>query len=291
MDCACPDFFPIGDRHMLISHVHRPWNHLQYYIGRLDQQAERFLPEQHGFMSWPGGSLCAPETLLDGQGRRLLWGWIMEADGARADTWASVATLPRVLSLATDHTLRVEPAPELQVLRTNPRQRANLVITGELALDEVRGECLELDLVIERGDATEFGLIVRRSPDGAEQTPIVTSPGAGTLRTELTRSTLDPKIKYSAMNANFAKERSIPDAQRFATEQVAPFGLAAGEAVHLRVFLDRSVLEVFANDRQCLTQRLYPSRRDSLGVSLFSRGGTMKVVSLRAWDMSPTNSW
>jgi sucrose-6-phosphate hydrolase SacC (GH32 family) len=291
MDCACPDFFPIGDRHMLISHVHQPWNHLQYYIGRYDRAAERFLPEQHGFMSWPGGSLCAPETMLDDQGRRLFWGWIMEADGARKPEWASVATLPRVLSLGPDRSLRIRPAPELEILRTNPRQRDNLTVTNELVLDDIRGDCLELDLVIAPGDAKEFGLVVRQSPDRAEQTPIVISPSAQTLRTELARASLDPKIRYSAMNANFARERNIPTEKRFATEQVAPFALGPGEPVHLRVFLDRSVLEVFANDRQCLTQRLYPTRADSLGVSLFARGGSVKVISLRAWDVSPTNSW
>lgn len=40
-----------------------------------------------------------------------------------------------------------------------------------------------------------------------------------------------------------------------------------------------------------LTQRIYPTRADSLGVSLFARGGSVKVAKLDAWDVSPTNSW
>ena len=39
--------------------------------------------------------------------------------------------------------------------------------------------------------------------------------------------------------------------------------LAADEALHLRIFIDRSIIEVFANDRQCLTLRVYPERADS----------------------------
>ena len=54
--------------------------------------------------------------------------------------------------------------------------------------------------------------------------------------------------------------------------QEAPFELAAGEGLELRIFLDRSVLEVFANGRQCITQRIYSTRADSLGVRLFSKG-------------------
>ena len=49
------------------------------------------------------------------------------------------------------------------------------------------------------------------------------------------------------------------------------------------------MLEVFANERQCVTQRIYPTRSDSLGVTLFSRGGSVDVKSLDAWDMAPAN--
>jgi sucrose-6-phosphate hydrolase SacC (GH32 family) len=289
-DCACPDFFPLGKKHVLISHVHRPWNHLQYYIGRFDQQAERFLPESHGYMSWPGGSLCAPETLLDAAGRRIFWGWIMEARPA-VSGWASVATLPRVLSLADDNSLRIEPAPELEVLRYNPRSRENMAISGDLPLADVRGDCLEISAVFEPGDAREFGIKVRCSPDGAEQTAIVCTPAAETLKIELAGSTLDPQVKYMWANANFAEANNIPESKRFAKEQVAPFTLRPGEPLTLRVFLDRSVLEVYANGRQCITQRIYPSRTDSLGVGLFSRGGGVRVKSLKAWDVQATNSW
>lgn len=292
MDCACPDFFPIGDRHMLISHVHRPWNHLQYYIGRLDKNAERFLPEQHGFMSWPGGSICAPETLLDGKGRRIFWGWIMETK-SNTNGWSSVASLPRVLSLAADHSLRIEPAPELEVLRHNPRHRENVTLRAgqELMLEGVRGDCLEISAVFEPGDAAEFGIKIRCSPDGAEQTAIICAPAAQALKTELSKSTLDPSVRYACMNADWAKERDIPEDKRFATEQVAPLALKPGEPLRLRVFVDRSVVEVYANERQCITQRIYPTRPDSVGVALFARGGTAKLSSLDAWDMSPVNSW
>ncbi|MDQ3813264.1 MAG: glycoside hydrolase family 32 protein [Armatimonadota bacterium] len=288
-DCACPDFFPLGNKHMLLMHTHTPINTCQYYIGLWDKEKERFFPEVHGRMSWPGGNLSAPETLLDDKGRRIFWGWISEAKGNIG--WASVATLPRILSLGDDGTLRIAPAPELEVLRFNHRQRANLTVADELKLDDVHGDCLELSAVIEPGDAKEFGIKVRCSPDGAEQTPIVCTPQTGTLKTELAKSTLDPQVKYPRGKKPFAEARNIPEAERLTQEQVAPFTLKPGEPLRLRVFLDRSVLEVYANERQCLTQRIYPTRPDSLGVSLFARGGSVKVKSLDAWDISPTNSW
>ncbi len=289
-DCACPDFFPLGNKHMLLMHTHAPYGHAQYYIGRYEN--ERFHPETHGRMSWPGGQLCAPETLRDDKGRRIFWGWIHEARPA-ANGWGSVATLPRVLSLGEDNTLRIEPAPELEMLRYNHRRRAgvSLAAGAEVNLDEVSGDCLELAVEIAPGDAQEVGLSVRRSPDGAEQTNIVCSPQAGTLKIELSRSSLDPQVRYPRYAGRFAETENVPESERFAREQVAPFQLRPNEPLRLRIFLDRSVLEVYANGRQCITQRIYPTRPDSVGVALFARGGAAKATAVEAWDISPTNSW
>ena len=55
--------------------------------------------------------------------------------------------------------------------------------------------------------------------------------------------------------------------------------------MELRIFLDRSVVEVFANDRQCLAVRVYPGRQDSVGVSLRSQGRSAVLQSLDAWQM------
>jgi beta-fructofuranosidase len=40
----------------------------------------------------------------------------------------------------------------------------------------------------------------------------------------------------------------------------APLALGPDESLRLQVFLDRSVLEVFANQRVSITSRLYPGR-------------------------------
>jgi hypothetical protein len=38
-------------------------------------------------------------------------------------------------------------------------------------------------------------------------------------------------------------------------------------------------------------RRIYPSRPDSLGVSLFSTGGDTKVHALEAWKITPSNPY
>ena len=57
------------------------------------------------------------------------------------------------------------------------------------------------------------------------------------------------------------------------------------ETLQLRVFVDRSVVEVFVNGRQCVAMRVYPGREDSVGVSLRSQGRDSELKSLDAWQM------
>ena len=254
-------------------HGHSPYGQVHYYLGRYKN--ERFYPEMHGRMTWPGGTICAPETLLDEKGRRIFWGWIRESRPWTETGWASVASLPCILTLGKDGNLRMEPVPELESLRLNHRRRENISLDGdsEVELPEARGACLELAAEIEPLDAQSFGMKVRCSPDGSEQAVIICEPKTKTLKIEV-------KVSKSPTG-------SESDTQ----EQVAPFELEAGETLKLRVFLDRSVLEVFANGRQYVTQRIYPNRNDSLGVYLFARGGKVSVKYLDAWDMEPVNSW
>ena len=155
-------------------------------------------------------------------------------------------------------------------------------------MEEGRGSCLELEVEMSPEGGREFGVKVRSSPDGAEQTAVLYDATARKLRVNVSRSTLDKGIRYERYRQPEALEM-IPGEERTVEIQELPLELAAGESLVLRVFLDGSVLEAFANGRQCITQRIYPTRPDSLGVRLFSRGGGVHVSSFQAWDMAPTH--
>ena len=281
-DCACPQFFPLGEKHVLlfISH-HRG---AQYYIGRFED--EQFYPERHARMNWPGGCFLPASTILDEKGRRLMFAWMAEnrmTDVQRASGWSGVMTMPRVLTLGEDGNLRIDPVPELEILRYNHRSRKGLNLSegSELVLEEIRGDCLELAVEMRPGGARQFGVNVRCSPRGEERTRIVCDVAAGTLSVDFSKSSLDGNLSYPEQHCPGGGEpyAGTPRAQ------VAPFELKPGEPLKLRVFLDRSVLEVYANSRQCVTQRIYPTRSDSLDVSLFASDGDVEVRSVDAWDM------
>jgi beta-fructofuranosidase len=57
------------------------------------------------------------------------------------------------------------------------------------------------------------------------------------------------------------------------------------EPLSLRCFLDESVLELYANERHCLTSRVYPAREDSTGISAAAEGGRATISGLSAWEL------
>jgi len=71
----------------------------------------------------------------------------------------------------------------------------------------------------------------------------------------------------------------------------APFVVPDGQPLQLRVFIDNSVVEVFANDRQAITRRVYPEREGSDQVRLYCQGGAATFFDIETWEMMPSNGW
>ena len=283
-DISCPDLFRMGDKHILLCISHR--RGCRYYIGRFD--GTQFHPESHHRMNWPGGTCFAPESLLDDRRRRIFWAWVLDLRPRHAGIaagWSGVMTLPRVLDLDAQGTMTIRPAEELNALRFAEQRRQNVQLDEKLQLfPDLAGDCLELSVTAELGMARSMSLEVRRSPSGEETTVVTYDHERGVLAIDTSHSTLDPSIvsRTFCMRAN--------DDNPKVTAQEAPFQLRGGEPLKLRVFLDASILEVFANDRQCVTQRIYPTRKDSVGVGLRSVGNA-RVTSLIGWQMRPTMPW
>jgi beta-fructofuranosidase len=204
-----------------------------------------------------------------------MWAWIFDSPGfaTRMDFgWSGTMSLPRVLSLGADGRLRISPPEEIQRLRYNAKKRANLAVNvgAELVLEGIGGNSLELCLEMNAKDAKQFGLKVCCSPGGEEQTLVYYDAVEKKLKVDTNKSSLTTGPK---------------------SVEAAPFELRPGETLKLRVFVDKSVVEVFANGRQAVMRRVYPSREDSVGVAIFSDGGPASVAALEAWDLMPSNPY
>lgn len=267
----CPDFFRLDGRHVLLVSAHdvaaNQMLHPVYFVGGHERLG--FQPERQGILDY-GGYFYAAQSLLDESGRRLVWGWIMEGRTRMAIQeagWAGVASLPRQLSLVDGRRLEIRPAPELRTLREDGWHREGLTLGPGRPnpLRGVTGTALEIDLTFDPREATAFGLHVRRSPDGEECTTLLFEPAAGRFSIQRMKSSLSPDVHREAI--------------------IAPYVSEPGENVHLHLFLDGSVLELFINRQRAASARIYPLRQDSVGLELFAEGGQAGVERLDVWKM------
>ena len=136
-------------------------------------------------------------------------------------------------------------------------------------LEGVAGDSCELEISIDPGTAKQCGVKVRASADGEEETRLYYNAQAKKLVFDATRSGADGRRKV----------------------EQAPFALNDSEPLRLRVFVDKSVVEVYANDRQAICRRVYPGRDDSLGVVLFANDGEAVFSRVKAWEMMPSNPY
>lgn len=296
-DLACPNFLRIGQgRHLLAFFCH-PRGPM-YAIGKYDREHRRFIAEYHGrFSNGPPlrGALHAPSGFIAPDGR-LITVFNITENRKHPGGWIGAMSLPRHLSLRKGYgpepsregmfvegnvrdyfnPLRIEPIAELEHLRFDPVSVEPFRMSAgqERVLTAVHGKAIEIVTEIDSGAAREVGLRVLRSPDGKEQTTIRLylngahgrSAQARTLSIEASDASLDPQVGAR-------------------TPESGPVWLEPGESLRLRVFVDRSIVEVFANETQCLTIRVYPRREDSTGVSVFAKGGDAQVTRFAVWQM------
>ena len=317
-DGACPYFWPIGDRHILLFFSHMSGG--QALLGDYDTERDKFVvTSQHDFNfgAFGPGGVHAPSATPDGKGGVYV---IFNMNPAKpTEGWNQIMTLPRRLSLqGTDKigrdTLLVEPAGDVESLRSEHRQITDMVLPAnqEIVLGSIRGNAIELMAEIETNGAPLVELNVLRSPGKEEFTRIAFYRERGFREWELfemwrqdmlavanegagpgffSNSLLSPEQReklaeatYSLISIDSSYASLSPDVRSRAPE-TGPVFLERGEPLRLRVFVDRSVVEVFVNGRQCVAMRVYPEREDSVGVSLRSQGQDARVVSLEAWQM------
>jgi beta-fructofuranosidase len=287
-DGACPNFWPIGNKHILLAFSHVSGSN--YSIGFYDRQREKFVIERYGEFNHGAieqGGLLAPSATPDDQGGVIA---IFNMSPARpTDGWNQIMSLPRRLTLHDNDELRMEPVEGVKSLRTHNTkvEPMQLPANKEIVLEEVTGNVLEIHAVIKVTDGSVIELNVLRSPEKEEYTRIVFLNNRGYRDldrwdgwgVEEIKKTTDGVLVLDSTNASV-----LPDVFARPPEGASLF-LEPGELLELRIFIDKSVVEVFANEKQAISQRVYPGLRDSTGVSIKSIGRNSGLVSLDAWKM------
>lgn len=292
----CGSFFSIGSRHYIVVGVEedtRSERHSKCYLlwlsGDLilDRGKPKFNVTSHGLLDH--GIAYAAHIFRDSEERLIQIAWADETvlpHVVHSQAWAGCLSYPRELveiSMPIDKvanerhawdvdeesgmmtTLGVRPAPHLEDLRHGTPLTSLELLTGLCSIS------LELDLTFSHLSGNEtFMFNVRQSPGDTEVTKIIFDLTNSLITIDRTCTSLD----------NLG--HTTPDA--------GIFHLFPHEDLHVRIILDNSILEVYANHRFALTSRIYPSLDSSSGVSYGFGTFDTRNVDFRCWD-SLRHAW
>ncbi|GAQ85722.1 Beta-fructofuranosidase [Klebsormidium nitens] len=293
----CPLLFKLGKWHVLCVSPDNPANPVLFWVGGFLNG--HFIPVGPPKRLDLGNVVYAPNTCVDGKQRQLLWGWVQEvrdSEACVAAGYAGCLTLPRVVAISDDGELLQYPAEELSLLREAQLVRERRIPLGKYPrLYGVRTGCLEIQARFARGTADAVGIDIRElrtsmlpadeAPRVEDPVPLAATRAQRMLRTDPHEGVLvsyDFKRKWLEVAWWQPGPDQGPEARGELVSKGGALSLDEDEPLDLRVFLDRSVVEVFANNRACLTTRMY---RAVIGVALIAKGGDAEVQSVDMWRM------
>lgn len=283
---------------------------LNWSFGRLVRQDTevRMTVDTAGMLDW--GIFYAASMFKAKDGRRLVWGWIIEEDLGdsvlQAKGWTgcsgvlreiflqsrrhivgalraelssirSVEVIPEPDGTATVLTLGTRPASEVAGLRGKlvlSLSKSPMTIGETILLLDGAPIACEIRAVLPLDPLTESIMLgIRHNSAFTTRTAIIFDIAAQTLTIERQHSTTREDINTSLEIAPFTL---------FTTRQEGTLdGML--EPLILRVFLDHEVVEVFANDRLSLASRVY-TPLEARGLTLQAVGGA-RLEELWVWEM------
>jgi len=256
-DVSCPNMFKIGDKWMLlgISHVLG----CRYYLG--DFKDGKYLPEFHGKMNWVDANFeriydnvqdglvyFAPESMLSEDGRRIMWAWLVSNSKL-----SGMQSLPRELELPDDGVLRIKPLRELKKLRYDKISESPVTVkqNNPHLIESIYGDAIEFELKFISPLPNEFGINLLGNDKGGDFMTIKID-----------------KIKNKLVVGNLE----------------APFKIEDNENLTLRIFIDKNIVEIFANNKQAVAYE-HDFIRKKPNLTIFTDDSNLSVSTLNSWKM------
>ena len=268
----CPDLFSLKGKDILIASPQGLeskgdlYNNIYqsgYFVGKLKYDSGRLIHGEFTELD-RGFEFYAPQTTLDNKGRRILIACMGLPEEENHPTtehgWIHTMTIPRVLELVGDKIYQ-KPVEEFKSLRKNEMFYQDITIDNDvIELENINGAVLELLIEFQVEDAAEYGVKLRTSEDGSEETVLF--------------------YNRESEKFEFNREKSGR-----ALSGIRRCQLEDRKTLKLNVFMDRSSIEVFINDgEEVFSSRIYPDK-NSTGIKFFAKGGRVKVKNLIMWDL------
>jgi sucrose-6-phosphate hydrolase SacC (GH32 family) len=244
-----------------------------YWVGTWDKSAGRFIPDYEEPKLFDLGDFhfTGPSAMVDPETGKLILFTI--AQGERppeyeyAAGWAHNGGLPVEIFLGKDDQMRIKPIDQVKKLRKKKLLDLKEVRLGEAnaQLKGISGDMLNISLTFKEANEGKYGLFIRQSNDHSEETLFYYDSTEEGFYVDRTKTTLDKKERVSGIQGGEV--------------------LLGGQPLQLQVFLDKSMVEAYVNEFISLTTRVYPTKEDAKGLSLFG-DDHLVIESLQVWSMN-----
>lgn len=268
----CASFFSFGNHEYIIVGIEedtdstRHNGHFNLWMsGSLELQDGKaiFKIRSHGILDH--GVAYAPHIFRDAEDRLIQLGWADESAKqhvVKSQGWAGCLTHPRELyeiskpftDTGRENIWRVdEKSGTMTTLGIRPasqtlRLRSETPFTSLTSISNLESASYEVEATFTKLSGNEkFTFNILQSPTYSEVTKLILNLKSHQIIVDRSNSSLEN------LGTN------TPDS--------GSFHLLPNEDLHVHFFVDKSIVEVYINDRFALTSRVYPSLETSIGAS------------------------
>ncbi|GAC1644215.1 MAG: glycoside hydrolase family 32 protein [Ktedonobacteraceae bacterium] len=248
----CPNLLRHGDRAALaLSAI--PLERVVVFTGAYRQGV--FSPVNQSFLDG-GSSFYAPQIIQNAHDQWLLLAWLRE-EKVRDVPWAGTMSLPRILTLHDDDRIQMQPIPALQLLRYQPRAYTQSLQPGDVH-----------PVIINQLGQWECEGVLTPATEGV-----------------LTLTLQDDEQDYITIHLDLTAQQAGMQLPHQPVDEWLLYHLNLDGAMHVHCFFDHSVLEVFVQQEQCFTKRVYPVSVTTAHLALAFQGIALVSLQLQMWDL------
>lgn len=242
----CPDFFSLGDTHVLLvspqemrakGREFHNGNNSMCILGNYDNSTHKFIRKSIQSVD-QGLDFYAPQTLEATDGRRIMIGWMQSWESCRnqphGNHFFGTMSVPRELSIENGKILQW-PVRELENYRANHVNYNDVIFKDEMQLYGIKGRVLDMVIDLDMPLATAEDVVsIKLARDEENETLIQYNPQSGLLRFDRSNC---------GFNCDIVNVREV---------DTTPHNLK------LRILLDRYSVEIFVNQgERVLTSTFY----------------------------------
>jgi beta-fructofuranosidase len=268
----CPDFYPIGDKFVLMfSPMGLHERTTVYLVGDFNYETGKFNYTTTGEIDW-GFDYYAPQSFLDRKGRRLIVGWANAWDWmpwwkdwgpSFKENWCGSFGLTREVKLCEDNTLMFVPVKEYETLRYDELEFQDITVAGDKyeikAGDGVAYE-FKLQIDLTKTTASSFDLLLRCSESKFS------------------------KVSFHLKTSEMTFDRNTSDGWSKGVSR-SPLILKDKEMMEIHAFADQSSIEIFTDNYKTTHSCNVFAGNEQNNNYIVASGGNLMIKRLKMWGM------